>query len=64
MPGVGTRGTVQWKQEKAGCIAIADFLVAETSVKTTDVLPPPPPKADIPVETTTLEAEGVKMDVA
>jgi hypothetical protein len=27
MPGVGTAGSIQWKQEKAGCIAIADFLV-------------------------------------
>lgn len=64
MPGAGTGGSIQWKQEKAGCIAVADFLVPETSAKTTDVLPPPPPKADPSVTPTTLEAEGVRMEAS
>lgn len=63
MPCPSASGSIQWKQEKLGCIAHASFLPPATTVNPTDALPPPPPPStEIP--TTTLEAEGVTMDKA
>lgn len=44
MSGLNQRGSVQWKAEKQGCIAVADFL-APTDANNA-VLPAPPPPAD------------------
>ncbi len=54
---------VQWKQEKAGCIAVAEFLAKTPSANAAGGwLPPPPPPAGSAVVQTTFEQEGVKLD--
>ena len=41
---VAMEGNVQWQQEKAGCIAVAEFLTRTVSANTAGgYLPPPPP---------------------
>ena len=62
MPGLNHQGAVQWKVEKQGCIAVADFL-APTATNNS-VLPKPPPPANDQSKDTTFEAEGVRMDKA
>ena len=63
MPGLAETGSIQWKQDKMGCIAYAPFLAPATTMNPTDVLPSsPPPSTDVQVPATTLEAEGVSME--
>ena len=58
---------MQWKQVKAGCIAVANFISATTTVaaqQTSETLPPPPPRRPNPAAEppTTFEAEGVRLE--
>ena len=61
---ISMEGTVQWRQMKAGCIAVADFLGSAPSANQAGLenLPPPPPPSKEPAPPTTFSAEGVKLD--
>lgn len=46
MTGPGQEGSIQWRQTKLGCIAVATFMAGPASVNaaTSEYLPPPPPR--------------------
>ena len=66
MKGPNQPGTVQWKQEKVGCIAVATILEDSPTVNNAKGKLPPPPKTKPPAATppTTLAAEGVNLEAA
>ena len=61
---MGDGGSVQWKQEKIGCIAVAPLLRKAASVNpaSAEYLPPPPPQPAPTRPIVTLKDAGVKMD--
>lgn len=61
MPSPTDIGSIQWMQEKLGCIAYANFIPPATHVNRNDVLPSPPPPSN-EILPTTLQAEGVALD--